>query len=449
MNKSRLRKIASTDDQHFIEILKHSFLAMVLLGVGTLIQFVFDLSLTHTFKAQGSGIFYLCFSILSALALIGRLGMDRAVVRFIPPLLKNKPDEAAGVQKTTSHISLAITLPLMALFFFLAPFIADNIFHSSELTPYFRIFALAIPPLALNYVYSGVLRALKRTRSAISIERLSMYAFGIIAVISLGHWYGLQGASIGFVIGIYLTMFEGIWYLHKDMPAHDKPVPFDKKLLIKVSVPLLFVVFAAQMIGQVSVIMLGAMSTSTDVSIFNIALRVSMLLNLILIGINIIVATKISELYAEGKHDELETMISKVSALSFVSSVPVFIILIVFSNFWLGLFGSAFTAGATTLFVLSIGQLFNVATGSNNFVLAMTGHEKALAVAVGTSLIINIVAGFIFIPAYDALGAGIATSLAMISSNLIMVFMVKSYLGIWSLPFRYIKIWFKSLKKAF
>lgn len=435
-----------TGDGDFIEIIRHSFLAIGLLGAGTIIQFAFDLSLTHTFKAHGAGIFYLCFSVLSALALIGRLGLDRAVVRFIPPMLTDQPGGAAGVRRAATRTSLALTLPLTLLLFILAPYVAKSVFGSADLTPYLRIFSVAIPPLALNYVYSGVLRSLKRTQAALSIERLTMYAIGIIGVLVLGQLYGLKGASVGFIIAIYATMLEGIYYISKYMPKYKNFVPFSKKRLLVVSGPLLFVVFAAQMSGQVSILLLGGLSSNSSVGIFNIALRVSMLLNLVLMAVNVIVATKVSELYAAGRADELKSLIKKVSALSTLAGVPLFIVLVLFSHFWLGLFGSAFTAGASALIILAAGQLVNVAAGSNNFILAMTGHERALAVASGSALLINVALGLVLIPHHDVVGAAIAASVALATSNAIMLAMVKYYIGVWSLPFEALGRWLKLAK---
>ncbi|HEX5447772.1 MAG TPA: polysaccharide biosynthesis C-terminal domain-containing protein [Candidatus Saccharimonadales bacterium] len=445
MASKKFNQLLSTGDSNFIEVIRHSFLAIILLGVGTIIQFVFDLSLTHKFKAHGSGIFYLCFSVLSVLALVGRLGMDRAVVRFIPPLLVKDPALAAGVNSTATRLSLLLTLPLTVLLFVFSPVVASHIFHSSEISPYLRIFSLAIPPLALNYVYSGVLRALKRTQEALSIERLTMYALGIIAVIALGSLYGLRGASAGFVAAVYVSTVEGLWYIRKYMPSHTKITPFNKKRLLTVSGPLLFVVFAAQMGGQASVLLLGVLSTSSNVGIFNIALRVSMLLNLILMAVNVIAATKVSELYFSGRRQELRTMIAKVSALSTLAGIPTFLILVIFSSFWLGLFGGSFTTGSSALIILAAGQLVNVSTGSNNFILAMTDHEKALAATVGISLLINVCLGVILIGPFDVVGAGIATAVSMVFSNLVMLILVKRYIGVWSLPFRYLDIWLRSL----
>lgn len=443
--KKRLVSLVSSGDDHFIEVVRHSVLAMLLLVVTTLIQFVFDIALTRTFDAHGAGIFYLCFSVLMMLALLGRLGMDRAVVQFIPPLLRHKPGAAAGVNSTAIKLSLYLTLPLAVGLFLFAPELAGKGFGSPELTPYLQIFSVAIPGLALNYVLSGSLRALKKTQSSLVIQRTTMYLFGIPVVLIIGNLYGLAWAMAGFVAMIYISTVLAFVFLRRYHPRFESLIPFSKKRMLVTSIPLLFVVFATQMNGQASVLLLGVFGSNADVAIFNVALKISLIMGLILTAINAIAATKISELYAENRQEELRTMVSKISALGLVAGLPLFLALAIFPELWLGLFGDAFLAGASALVVLSAGQLISVAVGSTDFALAMTGHERALAVAVGTSLVINIVLGVLLIPAYGVYGAGIATAVTVAISNIIMVLMVKHYLNAWLLPFRYIKVWFNTL----
>ncbi|HCZ28456.1 TPA: hypothetical protein DHU97_01790 [Candidatus Saccharibacteria bacterium] len=229
------------------------------------------------------------------------------------------------------------------------------------------------------------------------------------------------------------------------MPRFKQLIPFSRKQLLIVSAPLLFVAFATQMNGQASVLILGAVSDNASVGIFNIALKVSMLMSLILAAVNVIAATKISELYSAKQKEELDIMISKISALGTAVGLPLFIFMSVFSTFLLGLFGHEFKAGALALIILTAGQFVNVAVGSTNYILAMTGHEKALSIAVGLSLLLNIILGLVLIPPLGVLGASISASAAMISGNIIMVVMVKKYLDVWPLPFKYMAKWIKAV----
>ena len=446
--KSRIKNLARTGDANFLEIIKHAFWAMILLIGTTLVQFVFDILLTRNYLANGAGIFYLCLTVIMVLSLAGRLGLDQAVIRYIPPLLRKNPGKVAGVKKSATILSLSLTLPLAILLYILAPYLAKDVFHSPELAYYLRIFAFGIPPLAMNYIYSGILRSMKKTQSALSIERLTMYLLGILGIATIGQVWGLRGAALGFILSIYVSTAAGLYYISRSQPSYKKVVPFSKKKLLITSGPLLFVAFANQLTGLASVLILGKYGSNAEVGIFNIALKISMLMNLVLASINVIAASKFSELYASKRMKELSITISKISALGTALGVPLFLAITLFPNLLLGLFGGEFKSGASTLIILAAGQLVNVSVGSTNYVLAMTGHERALAAAVGTSLVVNITLGLVLIPVYGVLGAGITTAVTLSVSNIIMVFMVKYYLDTWQLPFKYLSVWLSGSKSA-
>jgi O-antigen/teichoic acid export membrane protein len=109
----RLTRIIGTSDADFSQVLKHSFWAFVFLGLAIGIQFVFDLTLARKFGADGAGIFYLSLSILTVAAMLGRLGFERAVVRFLPPLYVNKKfDQARALLRVINATTLAIATAL-------------------------------------------------------------------------------------------------------------------------------------------------------------------------------------------------------------------------------------------------------------------------------------------------------------------------------------------------
>lgn len=437
----RLKTLLDRPDKDFAEILLHGFWALVMLCGTTALQFVFDLILTNRFGAHGAGTFYLAFSVMMVLALVGRLGLDQAVVRFMPPLLAKKPGTAGGVLWSAVIISLSITLPLMMGLYIASPWLASVVFHSPEIEPYLRVFAIGIPAFSLSYIFSGALRALKHTRTALSVERAGVYTFGIIALVTAGFAYGLDGLVVGFVLGIILTAIIGALHVRRYMPKFTKFSYFSKRTMLLTSIPLLFVAFATQMNGQASVLLLGAFGTNAEVGIFNVALKISMLMSLILAAINVIAATKVSELYSAKKQKDLSKMIQKISGLGTLLGVPLFLFIVFFSTQLLNLFGAEFTTGALALIILSAGQLFSVSVGSTNYILAMTGKQKALAVAVCAALLANILLGLWLIPTYGIIGAAISTGASIVISNLFTVLLVKKCLRVWSLPFSSLMTW--------
>lgn len=445
---SRIGAIAKTGDRDFLEIVRHSSWAIILLVAGTGLQFIFDLVLARSFGASGSGLFYLSLSVLTTLALLGRLGLDRAVIRFMPPFMAKKQyGQARNVYTASIQMSLVLTVPLAVILFFTSPLLAQEVFKAPQITSYLQMFAVALPAFSLINVLSGILRALKRTRAALVAERMVTYIAALLTMLLLGGVLGLDVVVTGFTVGIFLALVLAVLIIEKHLPRAKEVMLLTRGQIMKTAWPLLFVVFATQMIGQVSVLLLGAYAGSSEVGIFNIALKVSLLISLVLTAINVIAGTKTSELYFQGKKDALAKIMGKTSALGTTFALPILAFMLLFPNFLLSLFGDEFVVGAFALVILAIGQFINVAVGSTASSLAMTGHEKPLALVIGLSLVANIVLGLILIPSYGATGAAIATASTIAASNIAMVLMTKHYLDIWQLPFRTFGVWFTKLKQ--
>lgn len=444
--RKQLKELVSSGDTDFIEVVKHSFWAFIVLGLATGAQFLFDLLLARSFNADGVGIFYLCFSVVMMLSLFARLGTDRALIKFIPPFIDKKDTPSArGAILSAIRIVRLNSVAIAILLFIFSPLISKEIFNDPSLAPYLRIFSLAIPPFSLRMMYSGVLKSFKKTRQALFAERLSTYGLGLLALITAGFTYGFNGMVIGFVASCFLGWFITIAFVKKQINLSGNTIKFSKSSMLLTSLPLLFVAFATQMIGQVSVLMLGIFSTNTEVGIFNVALKVSYLMTIVLTAVNVITSTNISKLYAKKEYKKLELLLSKTSAFGFMLAIPLFIVMVAFPSQILSLFGSEFSTGSNTLIVMAVGQLINVAVGATLFTLSLTGKEKILALTVGGSLLLNIILGLIFIPTFGVLGAGIATGISVATSNIIMLIHVKRHLGIWTLPFKSMSIWFSKI----
>lgn len=442
MKRMRVPNLLRTGDKNFSEIIRHSVWGLAILGGATGIQFVFDLLMARQFGASGTGTFYLCFSLIVTLSLLGHIGLDRTVVRLMPPMLLKKDFAGAqSIKRSTLHIVLINTVIITTLLFLLAPWIAETVFHDTNLTPYIQIFSLSLPFYSLRFIYGGFLRALKRTRESLIVERVIIYALGIAAIFSLGAWYGITGMSYGFVIGCAASVLVGAFFVRTYLPRPGSSARFSKKILLSSGIPLLFVAFGTQMIGQTSVLILGSLGNTADVGVYNAALKVSLTLTLILTAINTIAGTTISELYASKQKDKLEKIFGKTSALGFVMGLPLFLFMMIFPEFILGLFGHEFIAGTSALRILAVGQFINIVVGPTLFILAMTGREKALAATVCSSVGLNVLLGFWLVGTNGVEGAALATAISVAGSNLVMLVLVRRYLGVWSLPFGFLRVW--------
>src|SRR5699024_9680690 len=132
---------------------------------------------------------------------------------------------------------------------------------------------------------------------------------------------------------------------------------------LKVTLPLLLISGFLMILNRLDIIMLGILSTKAQVGIYNVAYKVSTVVTFILMAVNAIAAPTISELYHQNKMKELEQLATTTIHLIFWPTLIVSILLVFFSNFILGLFGTEFSAGKTLLYILLISQLFAASTG--------------------------------------------------------------------------------------
>jgi O-antigen/teichoic acid export membrane protein len=146
-------------------------------------------------------------------------------------------------------------------------------------------------------------------------------------------------------------------------------------------------------------------------------------------AINSILAPKIAKSYAEGDTD-YKRLISFSTKLNFMISGVVVIVIIVFHNFLLGMFGEEFKAGATILFIFCVGQIINSFSGSVGVILQMTGKQKVHQNFVLSALVINLTLTFVLTPIYGGVGAAIATVISMSFWNIAGAIYLKKMKGI-------------------
>ena len=83
---------------------------------------------------------------------------------------------------------------------------------------------------------------------------------------------------------------------------------------------------------------------------------------------------------------------------------------------------------------MGIGQFINISTGCAGLLLVMCGHEKLQGYISFSFIGVNLFLNYFFIITYGAIGAAIATAIAIGGENLTRVYFVKKKIGILTLP---------------
>lgn len=431
-------KLKLHEDKHFAELIKGSGIAFVLKIAGTISGYVFTLLITRTLGAEAWGIFALSLVVLQMASVIGRLGMDTALLRFTAEYTaKGEINTLKEIYKKVLNLAVLFSILVAISVCFLSPVLADKIFHKPYLTGYFRVISFIISPFVLLCINSESIRGLRKIKeymllqqTGISVIAVILFLIGLVFIKSRFLPIVSYGISILILatISIYLWRKYLICFLKtfktSSQSTISKTSKTSYKSILSVSIPMLLSSSLVLIMGWVDTIMLGVFRSTKEVGIYNIALKLSMVTSLCLMAVNTIVAPKFAEFWRKKDLENLKKIAQYSTKLIFCSSYPILVLYCIFPQWFMGLFGKEFKFGFLALIFLSVGQFVNAATGSVGQLLLMTGKQNILLTLQVFVFIGNIFLNYLLIPNYGIVGASIATSTMRALGNLIAVWIV-------------------------
>jgi O-antigen/teichoic acid export membrane protein len=225
-------------------------------------------------------------------------------------------------------------------------------------------------------------------------------------------------------------------------PRTEKPkYKFELKSILNITLPMMLTNSLFLIMSWMDILMLSAFKTQSDVGIYNTALKIAACISITLVAISSIAAPKIAELYGRNDTKGFRRFVKQTSFLNFSISLPIFLFIILFPGFLLGIFGQEFTAGTSTLIILAVGQVFGAFSGATIHILNMTGYEKLSRNILLSTATINLILNYILVPRYGMTGAAIATSISTILWNILSEIVIYQ-------KFRFLTYPLISLKKA-
>jgi len=431
------RILAPLNDNHLKELVRGSGAALIIKIAGLLLSYLFTLLITRMYGAGTMGVFALSITILTILSMLGRLGFDTALVRFVAEYAsQNRMDLVREVYVKALRIVIPFCFFLSILLFFSSSFIAEKIFHKEHLSVYLKIISLAIIPMAIIFMNSESLRGLRKIKEHAFLHDVSILLFATVMLI-LSFLIVLDNhvPLIVYIIGIAGAAGFSIvlWFKRADISSSGNCNNLKSMNLLSVSLPMLLTSSLFLVMWWTDTIMLGIFRTEGEVGIYSVALKIATLASITLFSINTIAAPKFAEFYGKGDMKSLEKIIKQSSKLIFWSSLIIILCIFLFPSFILGLFGAPFKAGIYALLFLSFGQFINAASGSVGWILQMTGRQKACQNITLLAAAMNIVLNALLIPKYGINGAAVASMICTIFWNLTSVLYIRSHFHITTL----------------
>ena len=431
-------------DEHLSELLKGSSVSLVFKVFGIATSYIFFLLVTRNFGAEVMGIFALSFTVLQISSVIGRLGFDTALLRFVAEYSsQNRHDLVKEIYVKALKIIVPFSLFLSVLLFCSAPYISKYIFHKEHLSAYFQIVSFAILPMVLVFINSASLRGIKKIKEYMFLQNVSVFMFAtVILALMLPFLRENYVPLIAYIISlVFVALLSLVVWLKKsklNLISHRNSIKL--KDILDVSLPMLLASSLFLIMQWTDTIMLGMFRTEGEVGIYSVVLKIAALTSITLFAINSIAAPKFAEFYGRNDMEGLGKIARQSTKLIFWSSFPILLILFIFPAFILGIFGGEFKVGVFALVILAFGQFINSISGSVAFILQMTGKHKVFQNIILSATAINILLNAILIQRYGIYGAAFATVVSMMFWNLASVIYIRTNLNIMTLYIPLLKV---------
>lgn len=427
-------------DSSLLKIVKGAGIGFTGSIIGMFLGYLTRLVIARWLGAGDYGLVNLGFAAMSIATTLALVGLPSGIKRYISYYKgQEDPSRIKGTILSGLMISFPLSLILTVLVFFNAERISVHVFREPQLTTVLMIFAMAIPfmVVARNFMLATI--GFQDLRYRVYVNDMFQNIFKVIAIViflSLG--YGAIGAAVGWVLAIIFMPFLAFYFLEtRVFPIFRTTVKaiYTRRELFLFSFPLIFAGIAAMVTNWTDTLMLGYFASTKDVGVYNAAFPTARLLSVFLGSFGAIFMPVISELYSRNALDDLRNTYSAVTKWIFALIVPMFLLMVLFSDWILDImFGEEFVGGATALSILAFGYLVVCIVGPTGQVLQAYGRTRVL---MGLSFFgagINVVLNYILIPVYGVNGAAAATGASLAAMNVFHLVVVYRIAGLQ--PFR-------------
>lgn len=377
------------------------------------------------------GHYALCYALLSLLGLLSLCGFRSALTRFVAiHLADDDAPRLRGTVRLGMGLSIGSSLLLGAALFAAAAPVA-GLFHDPGLVTGLRLTALTLPAATFTDAALAATQGWRTQRPFTLIGRV--YEPGtrlVLTVVALLAGTGLTGAFWALVAaGWSASALAAVALLRRVRRIPAAAPVYDIRPIFSFSMVSWVSTLAATGLIWADTLLLGAMTTSGQVGVYNVATRLVTLAVFVMAPINATFAPHIAHLHHTGEEGELNRIYQAASGWIVRLSLPAFVVLVVLPSNLLGLFGHDFRGAAAVTIVLAAGQLVNAATGPCGTVLNMAGKVRLNMADNVAVLVLNVALNLWLIPAHGILGAAVAWSCSLATVNVLRVLQVRHAVG--------------------
>ena len=426
------------------KIAKESIISFTGIFYGSLNRYLYSALLARWVGPEYLGIYSMANAIMLISEVLSKMGMETGVMRFISRLdPEDDRDEISKIIASALKMCAIFSLIIMTILIFSSSFIVNNILSEQSLmVSVLIVFAITIPFNSTTFIAAAATQGYKKLKYKALVTQFINPSTLLLSMILCFSFISPESAMmypmlITGIIGL-ISIFQPLRNLSKVKYSKIISSRFNYDLL-KFSYPFMFVIILQTLMHWMDILMLGFFTNSTTVGLYHPAARTAGLLQSLLMSFIGIYAPLISQFHSENNLSKMSDTYKLVSRWLLVFSVPVSIMLFIFPENILSLFGEEYLASKNALLILTISTLIQAFFGAASPTLGMSGFAKLVLGNTVIAFTLNFILNYYLIPLYGIKGAAFATLITMTSIGLLRSIQVRIYLKMNFLSLKMIK----------
>ena len=397
---------------------KESTITFTGLMYGNITRYLYTALLARWVGAEFLGIYSLANSIMLISEVLGKMGLETGIMRFVSRL--NPESDSEKIQKVIASalkMTAVFSLVIMVGLIISSGYIVTQILNEPPLlTSVLIVFAIAIPFNALTLISAFATQGFKRLKYKTLVTQFLNPSL-LLGSMVICFWFVSTRSSIMVpmlitgIIGFFvmIVLLKRVSGVSNDQIIKAK---FDSSLL-KFSYPLMFVTILQTFMHWMDILMLGYFTDATTVGLYHPAARTAGLLQALLLSFLSIYAPMMAQFHSEGDRKKMDNTYKLVSRWLLMCAIPISAIFIIFPGKVLLLFGPEYLPSAKILVILTWATFIQAIFGAAGPTLSMSGHTKLVLWNTIGAFLLNFGLNIFLIPRYGIIGAAIATLISL------------------------------------
>jgi O-antigen/teichoic acid export membrane protein len=361
------------------------------------------------------------FSVILGVVVIGAkvttLGLDVAIVRFLPKYrTEGQLVASGGIKRLAIGITFALSMLAAVMFALLLHFMRGFPIVVSTAA------AASLPLAAMLAVFQNIVRADGNVSRAVVGEAVVRPAtfMGVILLFQFALIPGIGNFGVGLAYSIALAM---ALLVSSSLVIFDKKVNWAGTFSLRTKhlrewlshgINLLLSESATALLNQAPILLAGLLLSAAEAGEMSAVIRLAMLVIFALTAVQSIITPFLSQAMSNDNHAELQALVARATAFTMIVAVPVCGGFVVLAPQLLSFFGEGYLEAVPPLRIMLVAYLIYAAAGPAIALLTMTGHHKVARTVVCSAAVAMTISGAVamvsggLVPAVWAAGAVVA-----------------------------------------